>query len=352
MENALRVKKSLWLFFLLVCACIPSSVEAQGAKKVAHLIPPHQDQPTPVSLGFYLLNLGKINQTEETFDISGLLTTSWRDLRLAFDPKKTGENVRRCAAGQIWIPELTIVNAAALQRRSLIQLSVHPDGTVKCVEFLSVTVSSDFNFRKFPFDSQSAMIIWEPLSYEVQPVTLVGNPAAEGISQDSYVSLSEWEILNVHSEFGERKRNSQSIPRATFEMTLKRHSGFYLFKILLPLSLISIISWTAFWLNPSTSFTSQLNLGITSILAAIMFNLTVTNSLPRVPYTTAMDAFIATCYIFFFISLLATVYVQVLINKQHTDRANMLIRRFRWLFPSLFIIVQGLSFTGFLSIGV
>jgi hypothetical protein len=349
MENPPGIRKTFLLVFLLAVGCLPRSVQAQGPAKTA-LTPPNQDKPTQVSLGFFLLNLGKINQTEETFEISGLLTTSWIDPRLAFDAKKTGEKVKRYAPGQIWIPELTIINAAALQRKSLIQLSVQPDGAVKCVEFLTVTVSSDFNFRKFPFDSQSAMIIWEPLSFEVQPVRLAANPAAEGISQDSYVSLSEWEILNVHSTFGERKLGSGSVPRATFEMTLKRRSGFYLFKILLPLSLISIISWTAFWLNPTTSFTSQLNLGITSILAAIMFNLTVTNSLPRVPYTTSMDAFIATCYIFFFISLLAVVYVQVLINKQHPERANRLILRFRWLFPSLFIFVQGLSFTGFLSL--
>jgi hypothetical protein len=345
-----RIGPTLLVWFSTF-AIFPGTTAGQSpAPANAALTPPNQNKPTQVSLGFYLLNLGKINQTEETFDIAGLMTTSWRDPRLAFDPQKSGENVRRYVAGQIWVPELTIVNAAGLQRQSLIQLSVRPDGTVKRVEYLAVTVSSDFNFRKFPFDSQSAMIIWEPLSFEVQPLTLTSNPAAEGISQDSYVSLSEWEILNVHSTLGERKLGSQSIPRATFELTLKRHSGFYLFKILLPLSLISIISWTAFWLNPATSFTSQLNLGITSILAAIMFNLTVTNSLPRVPYTTSMDAFIAACYIFFFISLLATIYVQVLINNQHTDRANRLIRRFRWLFPSLFITVQGLSFTGFLSI--
>jgi hypothetical protein len=112
--------------------------------------------------------------------------------------------------------------------------------------------------------------------------------------------------------------------------------------------LISIISWTAFWINPSTAFAGQMSLGITSILAAITFNLTITNSLPRVPYATMMDVFIATCYLFFFSAILAVVHIHVLINRPEPERAMKLIHKFRWIFPALFVIAQVTALTLFL----
>ena len=40
---------------------------------------PSIDKPTQVSVGFSLINLGRINQTDETFDVSGLLQGTWQD---------------------------------------------------------------------------------------------------------------------------------------------------------------------------------------------------------------------------------------------------------------------------------
>jgi hypothetical protein len=304
--------------------------------------PPNLDRPTQVSLGLYILNLGKINQSDETMDITGLLTTSWKDERLKFEPSEVGDRVMRRSPDEIWTPELTILNAANLQRKSPIQLSVKPDGTVKFIEFIAVTASCDFNLRKFPFDSQTALVIWEPLSSEVQRIELVRNPTAEGFSKDSYVTLSEWDIVGAETTISERRAELEELafPRATFRMQIKRNYGFYLFKVAFPLLLITIISWTAFWINPNTGFVPQLNVGITSMLVAVTFNLTISSSLPRVPYSTLMDGFVSTCYVFFFASLLSTVYIHVLINTQKADRAMGLIRRLRWVFPLVFVLVQ------------
>jgi hypothetical protein len=335
---------------LLALASVAASTQAQQPAKRSLRTPPSVDQPTRVSIGFYVLNLGKINQTDETFDIAGTVTTSWVDKRLAFSPSEAGENVVRYTPEQIWVPELTIVNSANLQRKTLIQLSVKPDGTVKLVEYIYVTVSSDFNLRRFPFDSQTAYVIWESLSSEVQPIELADNPTADGVSKDSYVGLSEWEILGVESRSTVRKAEKEDLafPRHMFSMRLERNYAFYIFKVALPLLLICIISWTAFWINPSTAFVPQVNLGITSVLAAITFNLTISSALPRVPYATVMDGFIAICYVSFFTAILCTVYIHFMLNQQKTDRALGLLRRCRWLFPAAFVVVQAASLSMFL----
>jgi gamma-aminobutyric acid receptor subunit alpha len=349
-ERAASLRSIRWIVFSLVVLSWPLASAAAQAPKRPGKTPPSVDSPTKVSLGFYVLNLGKLDQTNETVDIAGLVTTSWVDKRLEFDPSDVGENVIRYTPDQIWVPELTIVNSANLQRRTLIQLFAKPDGTVKWVEYIYVTVSSSYNLRKFPFDSQTGIIIWEPLSSEVQRIELVGNPIADGVSKDDYVGLSEWDIQGVETKFETRKAEKEDIsfPRCTFSMHLQRNYAFYLLKVAMPLLLITIISWTATWINPSTAFVVQMNVGIISMLAAITFNLAIMGALPRVPYTTLMDGFIGTCFLFFFISILATVYVHYLINNRpKPDPALSLIRKLRWILPLAFIIIQAVSFAYF-----
>jgi len=76
--------------------------------------PPSIDKPTQVSLGFSLINLGRINQTDETFEIGGFLQATWQDKRLAFDPNAVGDKVVRYTPEQIWEPALTIFNSHQL----------------------------------------------------------------------------------------------------------------------------------------------------------------------------------------------------------------------------------------------
>ncbi len=231
------------------------------------------------------------------------------------------------------------------------QLSAQPDGTVTYLELVNATVSSTFDLRKFPFDSQTAMMIWEPLSSDSKGIVFKENPTATGYSKDSYVSLSEWKILGINPAVTIQKAENEdkTYPRYTFAIKLKRNYQFYIFKVFVPLLLITMISWTTFWIDPNTAFVPQMNVGITSILTAITFNFTVANSLPRVPYMTLMDAYIFICYIFFFSSIMATVVSHFwLKNHKNPELSIELLCKLRWIFPSAFILAQATAMTIFL----
>jgi hypothetical protein len=342
-------------FRLLSLACFGESARAEADAPSKDPVsadlksPPPSVGPLEVSVGLYVLNLGKINQADETFDIVGLMTTSWKDPRLGQKAIDKNVDVLGLSPNEIWLPQLTILNAATPPRQTLTQLSVTRDGTVKWVEMITTTVSADFNLRRFPFDSQTAKVIWEPLASEVRPIKLVHNPKTSGFSKDSYVTLSEWDIEKTGVTITEPKDNPGGLEnwRSTFELRIKRNYGFYLFKIAFPMLLICIISWTTFWINPATSFAPQMTVGITSMLVAVTFNLTISSALPRVPYATLMDGFISVSYLFFFASLLSTVYFHTLINQEKKERAMSLSRTFRWLFPTAFVVVQGLTMLAF-----
>lgn len=54
-------------------AATQTAAKPQETRKPSLKTDPSIDKPTQVSLGFYLINLGRIHQTDETFDISGFL---------------------------------------------------------------------------------------------------------------------------------------------------------------------------------------------------------------------------------------------------------------------------------------
>jgi hypothetical protein len=313
--------------------------------------PPNVDKPTEVALGFYVLNLSHINQADETFDVTGFLYVTWKDKRLAFDPKEVGDKVVRYTPDQIWEPSLTIFNSQSLQQKGRVQLSVLPDGSVRYLELLNVTVTSSLDLQKFPFDSQTVRIIWEPLSVDVKGMVLKENPIATGYTKDAHVSISEWDTLGIDTQISLKKAEKEDkvYPRYTYAMHIRRHFEFYIFKVVMPLLFITTIAWAAFWIDPVTGFAPQMNVGIFSILTSITFNFSVSNSLPKVPYLTMMDGYIYTCYFSSFASVVATLTVHhwITSNKHNQEPALRMMRRLRYLFPSVFAIVQAIVLTAF-----
>ncbi|MEG4631251.1 hypothetical protein QUB56_16870 [Microcoleus sp. AR_TQ3_B6] len=312
--------------------------------------PPNTDGPTEVSLGFYLINLGRINQSDETIDVSGYFAATWQDPRLAFDPKTVGDTVIRYTPEKIWEPNLTIVNASSAAKTVAQDLTVQPDGTVNYLQLINATVSSDLDLRKFPFDSQTVKIVWESLSFDDRGVVFKENPTLTGSSEDSFVSLSEWKILGISTPITGNKfiKENKTYARYVFEIKLHRNYQFYIFKVFIPLLLITLISWATFWINANTAFATQMSLGITSTLTAITFNFTVANSLPRLSYMTMLDAYIFICYLFFFSSIMANVSVHFLLNNHEKPEFTVgVVRKFRWIFPLAFLLCQSIVMTSF-----
>lgn len=312
---------------------------------------PNPDKPTEVAVGFYLINLGRINQSDETFDVSGYLSANWQDERLAFDPKVVGDTEKHENPEQVWEPALTIVNAQSSPKKTAVSITAQPDGNVDYLELVNTTVSSDLNLRNFPFDSQKAQVVLESLFFDDKTMVFHNDPKLTGYSKDSFVSLSEWQILDVNTTVAPEKfaPNGKKYSRYTFELKLKRNYQFYLFKVFIPLLLITLLSWATFWMDSNAAFSTQMSVGMTSTLTAITFNFTVANALPRLSYLTLLDAYIFICYIFFFLSIVANVSVHFLLkNYENPDFIHRMTRRFRWIFPLAFVIFQGIVMTVFL----
>src|SRR6266481_2777289 len=119
------------------------------------LQPPSEDgKPLDITIGLHVVNLAAINEVSEQFQLDAYMFERWVDPRLAYTPEGPQDQERNYALGQIWIPQLEMINAASPRSRYDTSIRVAPDGTVDYAERCNVRLSSRFALRRFPFDRQ------------------------------------------------------------------------------------------------------------------------------------------------------------------------------------------------------
>jgi hypothetical protein len=301
---------------------------------------PVSSQPIKVSIGLHVTNLADINQASESFDVAGYLLYTWQDARLAYKPGIKTPPSKTTTLDQIWHPAIEMVNFKESKTADT-TAEIMPDGTVLAQERFAKTLSSGLELQNFPFDAQSLQIVLESLKYGDKQVQFLADPSKISIGTDRFVSLSEWQIgkiigINSKSFFPPEQ---QDYSRVTIEIHIKRNSGFYLLKVMMPLLLITIASWSVFWINPE-EFSTQIGIAFTNLLTVVALLLVINDALPRVGYLTFMDGFTMLCFMTILVAILELLLAHRWQTREHPQRAVNIHRQARWIVPVGFTLVN------------
>ena len=109
---------------------------------------------------------------------------------------------------------------------------------------------------------------------------------------------------------------------ANFRM--KRRIGYFLIDTYVPSTIIVIISWISFWINPDTA-PARVALGITTVLTMTTLISSARASLPKVSYVKAIDWYLLLCLIFVFGSILEYTFVAYMINVRARRKRKALL---------------------------
>ena len=128
-------------------------------------------------------------------------------------------------------------------------------------------------------------------------------------------------------------------PRSVFvlEIPAVRNSNFYIWKVLVPLTLIVMMSWVVFWINP-VKFGPQLGLSATAMLTLIAFQFAQTGVLPKLSYFTIMDKLILGSSLLVFLSFFESAAAIYMVSKGAERAALIMDIACRWIFPFLFTL--------------
>src|SRR2546423_1337954 len=327
-------------FPLLVLFALPIRLTL-GAEPPALIDGPNADfGPTRISVGIWVADISNIDNAQQNFTAELAVVLRWKDSRLAH----TGKGIVRYPLEQIWHPRVGIVNETnSVSRKMPDSVEVDPDGTVTSRQRYAGAFTQPLRLRSFPFDRQSFRIQLVAVRYRPNEVMFVpdqdwinnGLKQAGGIAPS--ITLPDWTI-----EKWETRPQTYALAPGfeyssyAFEFTAARNVQHYVLKVILPLVLIVMMSWSVFWIDPTTSNT-QFSIAVTSMLTLIAYRYAVDSQLPRLPYMTRLDVFFLISTLLVFFSLIEVLITTILDNNNRKKPAQTVDRYCRIIFPAVFL---------------
>jgi|HubBroStandDraft_5_1064220.scaffolds.fasta_scaffold33509_2 hypothetical protein len=326
---------------LIICTCGLDALAA--TEKYA----PAPERPSIVHVGVTIRNLIAVDELKETWQLAGLLEARWNEPRLRFRSKWSGTAFRDLPE-TLWKPNLELANEVVPTNFRFVDFYVLPNGTVEYAQAFTATLSTNLDLRRFPFDSQALPIVVQAAGDDLDRTIL--KPDRENISlpRRSYIGLSQWAPLSL-SERTETVPGSASRATAVdFDLNVRRSPNSYIFKFIIPLLLLVIISWITFWLSHEEFKTKdQLSSAISTLLIIVAFNITASLLLPKTEYVTYIDALLFACFIFVMISIATIVTAHFVANKRSPEAALQLRRIAGIALPVAFLLTQVVLFLAF-----
>jgi hypothetical protein len=313
-----------------------------GLAEYAHAIdrPGEGSEPTQVEIAVGLLDIDDINGPAQSYTANVYVMLRWHDERLVHD----GEGSVVKPVDEVWNPRLLILNQQKVWKSLPEVVEIAPDGTVAYHQRVWGQFSEPLTLHEFPFDKQSFHMTFVAATYRSSEVAFVDHGESRSLIMDTF-SLPDWDILSWKAGPHSRVLSGGIRELSMFEFSFlaRRHWGYYVLKVIVPLFLIVAMSWIVFWIDPGQS-ASQISVATTSMLTLIAYRFATDALVPKVSYLTRMDVFILGSTLLVFMALVQAVWTSGVAKAGRAERALAIDRVCRFVFPGLFLALCGVAF--------
>ena len=301
--------------------------------------PDPQGPPTDIDIEVFVIDVNKINDVDQTFLTDIFIIVKWKDPRLSKD--SLGRSIEHCRIdlGEIWNPELNLVNIGGqFQKIYKEKVTVDTEGNIRYGQRGVGSLLSPLDLEDFPFDKQILPITFVSVGYGPDEVTL--NVKTEGSGIRDTLSIVGWNIKPelAFETFTEIAPRFGKVSLVEYKITAERKSEYFIWLIMLSLSLIVLMAWSVFWIDPS-QLGPQIGISTASIFTLIAFRLAISTSLPKVSFLTVMDKFILFSTLLVFFALGVTIVASNISKRGNENLARWIDILARWVYLGLFIII-------------
>jgi hypothetical protein len=311
---------------------------------INYMEPPTLEHPTNVSVGLFLQDLREINESHESYRAIGYLYVEWNDPRLTYSSEKTGFSKK--SYGQfssedvlkiIWWPSLMITNALEHPNAEKLRISIYPDGTIVLQKIFDTVLFSPFDLRKFPFDSQE--LLFNIQSYYSEEIVNLANSEAH-TAWNPQLEIPGWKIQNLQETTQTKSYawNDKEFKNLSIRFEIKRDAWFFIWRLVLPLVLMVIMTWSIFWMD-GEKLNDRIKVCSYGFLTSVTFSLAVSTILPRISYLTFLDKVLIGTYIYVMLAALQSAIQHIIKNSGREQLALKIDYWCRPIFPLSYVVL-------------
>ncbi|XP_072024620.1 neuronal acetylcholine receptor subunit alpha-9-like [Amphiura filiformis] len=283
------------IFAVIMCLCTVCFCENQTAAGkrlhnylfhdyIREIRPVHNaSTATPVIMRMVLRNLLTMDTPEQVFSVGAWLKFKWTDEFLTWNPDEF-DGIQRLLVpvNGIWSPDITLHHNAdedfeQYKPDSFAALS--PDGTVIWFSPAIYTVVCRMWVKWFPFDVQVCDMVFGSWAYHGLEIDLYPEESIDAFTH-RYIANGIWDMVDIRfkREVVHYLCCPEPYPEVHFTLVFKRSPAFYIYYMIVPCILLSILSLLVFYLPPDCG--EKLTLSITNLLALVVFQQMIAANMP------------------------------------------------------------------------
>ena len=205
--------------------------------------PNAESGPTEIEVGIYVNDIIKVDGAEQLLTADFFLVQRWRD------PGQAGGEPRSVPSDSVWMPNVQVVNEARLFTKLPDLIEVDAEGNLRKTQRYVGTLTNRLALRDFPFDRQLFRI--EVATGKTREQVQFRS-AEDMTGQRSEFTIADWMIgpgqaVDAPYIFAP---TGEAFPGLAYELPAKRRLAFYLWKGIVPLGLVVLMAFSAFWVDP------------------------------------------------------------------------------------------------------
>ncbi|KAM9501506.1 acetylcholine receptor subunit beta [Clarias gariepinus] len=339
----MKAQEWILLTCCLICLCVTGETSESENQLMNKLFSNYNVKVRPaktpeskvvVRLGMTLSSFVSLNMKDEEMNTIVIMNMEWNDYRLTWNPKKhDGIDVLRIPSAKVWLPDIVLINNndGVFEVALRVHVQVYSDGRVTWTPPALFRSSCGVKVTYFPFDWQNCTMVFKSFTYDSSEMDLQyaldeqGSEIREIIYDIGFSESGEWHIRHKPSRKNVKKEDLYE--DITFYLIIERKPMYYVFNIILPCILITIIAIFNFYLPPDAG--EKMGLSINVLLTLTVFLLLLADKVPE----TSLGVPIIVNYLMFTMILVtcSVILSVVVLNLHHrspnTHQMPLLVRK-------------------------
>ncbi|XP_012946833.2 glycine receptor subunit alphaZ1 [Aplysia californica] len=251
------------------------------------------------------LKIEDIDTIQETFSGLVFVKARWREPLL---DSSTSRDISKINWDGLWNPKIEIHNVKGEAKQQIWKdLQFGPGGEAFVLEKRRVkgVFSESMELQEFPFDIQDLSLLITSNHQENEVDLEEDQEDISNVVTQSFVDESEWHLKKfvqceprvTEDEFVQNKYRK---PGLFFRCCVIRRAGFFVWNIMLIMSIISALSFVTFAVSRALP-QNRIQLSFILLLAGVTFKFAASQSVPKISYLTHLDRYILGSMIFLFL---------------------------------------------------